>query len=98
MKAIFKRHVASILATLLFQSFYYYGFIYTLSHLYQFDEETMMLEVYGDNPPIYYSTLQIIFMLQGWFWPLIRLNEPLNFKILKEETAKVFKCCLKGAE
>ena len=37
-------------------------------------------------------------MLQGWFWPLIRLNEPLNFKILKEQTAEVFNCCLKGAE
>ena len=79
---IFKRHLLQIVAVLLCDAYSWVGYVYFILYPELYDDKTGLIEVYGANPPIWLCILKIFYIYPGFIMPLVRLSEPLFYKII----------------
>ena len=82
---IFKRHLLQIVAVLLCDAYSWVGYVYYLMHPEELDDNTGLVEVYGANPPVWLCILKIFYIFPGFIMPLVRLSEPLFYKIIWQQ-------------
>ena len=95
---IFKRHVLQCVAYILCNLYLFIGTFLAIFNPDLIKIDHSLASLYGDEAPVWLRVTKLLFMMQGFIMPLVRLSEPALFRVMFNSISDTCCFCLKAKE